>query len=268
MHGLRVDLIMFEELHQHLILLLLSQLVSYGLAVEVKAINVVSREEEDMHHVVVEQIGKQDLFAQSKHAVFQVKSRLLWQVLVGIDDALPISLRDQYIIAGETQVLSFEDISHLQRRRETVDLSLSLDLMISQPDVFFGLAGHAADRMQQQPQRLKGRSDRLGSHANIAQIRCKVILSIGDLLIAISLQLPGVWYELKLADIAMQWYLSPLRLLLVVAVGLHLDVFGLMQREGHEIISALEVGEVDEPSEDVDGVLVEVGGEVGPRAEV
>lgn len=54
----------------------------------------------------------------------------------------------------------------------------------------------------------------------------------------------------------------------MVAVGLDLDVFGLMQREGHEIVSALEVRKVDEPSEDVDGVLVEVGGEVGPRAEV
>lgn len=122
---------MLEELHQHFIFFLLGQLVSYGLAVEVKAVDVVSREEEDMHHVVVEQIGKQDLFAQSKHAVFQVKSRLFWQVLVGIYDTLPISLRDQHVIAGETQILSFEDVSHLQRRRETVDLSLSLDLVIS-----------------------------------------------------------------------------------------------------------------------------------------
>lgn len=74
--------------------------------------------------------------------------------------------------------------------------------------------------------------------------------------------------ELKLADIAMHWYFCTLRLLLVVTVGLDLDMLGLMQSEGHKIVSALEVGEVDEPSEDVDGVLVEVSGEVGPRAEV
>ena len=74
--------------------------------------------------------------------------------------------------------------------------------------------------------------------------------------------------ELKLADTAMLWCLCPLRLLLVVAVGLHLDVLGFMQSKRHEVVSALEVGEVDEASEDVDGVLVKVGREVGSGTEV
>lgn len=60
---------MLEEFNQHLIFLLLSQLIRDGLAVEIKAVDVVGREEEDMHHVVVKQIGKQDLFAQSKYTV-------------------------------------------------------------------------------------------------------------------------------------------------------------------------------------------------------
>lgn len=141
-------------------------------------------------------------------------------------------------------------------------------MIITQPDVFFGLAGHAADRMQQQSQRFEGRPDGLGSHADITQVGYKAILIIGDLLAAIGLQLPCVRDELKLADTAMLRCLCALGLLLVVAVGLHLDVLGLVQSEGHEVVSALEVGEVDEASEDVDGVLVEVGREVGPGTEV
>lgn len=74
--------------------------------------------------------------------------------------------------------------------------------------------------------------------------------------------------ELEFADIAMHGRLCSLGLLLVIAVILDLDVLGFMECEGHEIVSALEVGEVDEASEDVDGVLVEIGCEVGPRAEV
>lgn len=268
MHGLGVDLVVPEELHQHLIFLLLCELVSDGLAVEVEAVDVVGREEEDMHHVVVEEIGKQDFFAQSEHAVLEVEPGLLGKVLVGVDDALPISLRDQHVVAGKTQILGFEDVAHLQRGREAVDFSLRLDLVISQPDVFLGLAGHAADRVQQQPQRLEGRPDRLGRHADIAEVGRKAILGEGDLLVPVGFLRPGVRDELELADVAVRGRLCALGLLLVAAVGLDLDVLGLVEREGDEVVSALEVGEVDEASEDVDGVLVEVGREVGPGAEV
>lgn len=112
-HVLWVDLVMLEELHQHLIFLFFGELIGNGLAMEVIAVDIVDREEEDMHHVIIEQIGKQDLFAQPKNAVFQVKTRLLRQVLVGIDDALPISLREQHIIRGEAQIICFEDFLHL-----------------------------------------------------------------------------------------------------------------------------------------------------------
>lgn len=57
MHVLGVDLVMLEELNKHLIFFLLSKLVSDGLAVEVEAIDVVGREKEDVHHVVIEEIG-------------------------------------------------------------------------------------------------------------------------------------------------------------------------------------------------------------------
>lgn len=45
-------------------------------------------------------------------------------------------------------------------------------------------------------------------------------------------------------------------------------VFVFMQRDGHKIISPLEVCEADEPSEDVDGVLKDVCCEVGSGPEV
>lgn len=57
-HGLGIDLIMLKKLHENLIFLLFAELIGDGLAVEVKAVDVVGRKEEDMHHVVVKEIGK------------------------------------------------------------------------------------------------------------------------------------------------------------------------------------------------------------------
>lgn len=122
--------------------------------------------------------------------------------------------------------------------------------------------------MQQQSQCFEGRTDGLSSHAYIAEVGGEIILSEGNLIVSICLLRSWVRDELELADIAMHGRLCPLRLLLMIAVIFDLDMLGFMESKGDEIISALEVGQVDEASEDVDGVLIEIGSEVGPRTEV
>lgn len=53
-----------QKLNQNLIFFFLSELICYGLAMEVEPVDIVRNEKKDMHHIIFKQIRQQNLLSE------------------------------------------------------------------------------------------------------------------------------------------------------------------------------------------------------------
>jgi hypothetical protein len=73
---------------------------------------------------------------------------------------------------------------------------------------------------------------------------------------------PALGDKLEFADIAVHGTFGTLRFMLVSTVVFYLIMLGLVKSNGHKVIGALEIREIDEASKGVDGILINVSCEI------
>lgn len=87
-------------------LLLISELMGYRLAMEVEAVDVVGEKQKEVDHVIFEEVGKKNLLAQSKQTVLKIKSSLFRKALVRINELLPLLFRKVSIVTRNRQIMA------------------------------------------------------------------------------------------------------------------------------------------------------------------
>jgi hypothetical protein len=98
-----------------------------------------------VHDIVVEEIGEEDLLAESEQAVLEVECGLFGQALVGVNQSLPLLLRQVGVVARNSQILPAKDVRNLFRERTAIHLSLSSNALIVDVHLLLALPRQTAD---------------------------------------------------------------------------------------------------------------------------
>ncbi len=107
---------------------------------ETIAINGVGSKQEEVHDVVVKQIGQKDFLAKAEQAILQIEPSLLRQIVVRVNHPFPFLLGKACVIARNCQVLLVHNLHDLSADRVAIYLILALHTVVHQTNLFLYLS--------------------------------------------------------------------------------------------------------------------------------